>query len=154
RRLQVLDEFEKAGIGWIWASDGEGRLIYLSGDAIEKLGRASSEVLAQPLVALFETDPDNPDERSDRPLTFQLNARSKINQLVVRVNGDGSKRLARSVWWSLSGHPWFDQDGKFLGYRGSAKDVTLEYERKIVDSRMAEYDALTGLANRHRMTRR
>ena len=44
--------------------------------------------------------------------------------------------------------------GKFLGYRGSAKDVTVEYERKLLDSRMAEYDALTGLANRHRMNRR
>jgi diguanylate cyclase (GGDEF)-like protein len=153
-RLQVLDEFERAGIGWIWASDEEGRLIYLSGDAIEKLGRPSSEVLAQPLISLFETDPDNPDERSARPLTFQLNARSKINQLIVRVTGDSSKRLARSTWWMISGHPLLDQGGRFLGYRGSAKDVTTEYERKVIDSRMAEYDALTGLANRHRMTRR
>jgi len=154
RRLQVLDEFERAGIGWIWASDEEGRLIYLSDDAIDTLGRAPSEVLAQPLIALFETDPDNPDERSDRPLPFQLNARAKINQLVVRVIGDSGKRPARSTWWALSGHPLFDEGGRFLGYRGSAKDVTTEYERKIVDSRMAEYDALTGLANRHRMTRR
>ena len=29
-RLQVLDDFELAGIGWIWASDADGRLIYLS----------------------------------------------------------------------------------------------------------------------------
>ena len=50
RRLQVLDEFERAGIGWIWASDEEGRLIYLSGDAIEKLGRPAAEVMAQPLI--------------------------------------------------------------------------------------------------------
>ena len=154
RRLQVLDEFERAGIGWIWASDEEGRLIYLSGDAIEKLGRPANEVMAQPLISLFETDPDNPDERSDRPLNFQLNTRSKINQLTVRVIADGDKRLARSTWWSISGHPMFDAGGKFLGYRGSAKDVTVEYERKIIDSRMAEYDALTGLANRHRMNRR
>jgi diguanylate cyclase (GGDEF)-like protein len=154
RRLQVLDEFEKAGIGWIWASDEEGRLIYLSGDAIEKLGRPAGDVLARPLVSLFETDPDNPGERSDRPLNFQLNTRGKINQLVVRLIGDSDRRLARSTWWSISGHPLFDEGGRFLGYRGSAKDVTVEYERKIVDSRMAEYDALTGLANRHRMTRR
>src|SRR5690606_36453609 len=141
RRLQVIDEFEKAGIGWIWASDEEGRLIYLSSDAIDKLSRPCSEVLAQPLTALFETEPDNPDERSARPLTFQLNARSKINQLVVRVTGDSGKRLARSTWWMIPGHPLLDQGGRFLGYRGSAKDVTTEYERKVIDSRMAEYDA-------------
>ena len=25
RRMQVLDDFEQAGIGWIWASDPDGR---------------------------------------------------------------------------------------------------------------------------------
>lgn len=152
RRLQVLDEFEQAGIGWIWATDAEGRLIYLSESAADKLGRPASELLAKPLVTLFETDPDNPDERSDRPLNFQLNARSKIHDLTVRVISE--KALARSTWWSVSGHPKFDEEGKFHGYRGNAKDITLEYERKVMDSRMAEYDALTGLANRHRMNRR
>ena len=152
RRLQVLDEFEQAGIGWIWATDAEGRLIYLSGSAADKLGRPALELLAKPLVSLFETDPDNPDEKSDRPLNFQLNARSRIHDLTVRVITD--KALARSTWWSISGHPKFDEGGKFHGYRGNAKDITLEYERKVMDSRMAEYDSLTGLANRHRMNRR
>jgi len=154
RRLKVLDEFEQAGIGWIWATDPEGRLIYLSENASEKLGKPVGELLAQPLVALFETDPDNPEERSCRPLNFQINARSKIHDLTVRVITDKSKTLARSTWWSVSGHPKFDKGGKFEGYRGSAKDVTAEYERKVMDSRMAEYDPLTGLANRHRMGRR
>src|SRR5436190_17035234 len=65
RRLQILDDFEQAGIGWIWATDAHGCLIYLSENASEKLGKPTSEILAQPLVALFETDPENPDEKSD-----------------------------------------------------------------------------------------
>jgi diguanylate cyclase (GGDEF)-like protein len=154
RRLQVLDEFEQAGMGWIWATDAEGRLIYLSENASEKLGRPVAELLAQPLVAVFETDPDNPDERSDRPLNFQLNARSKLHDLTVRVITNKGGKECRSTWWSISGHPKIDKAGKFHGYRGSAKDITVEYERKLMDSRMAEYDALTGLANRHRMGRR
>jgi diguanylate cyclase (GGDEF)-like protein len=147
-RLEVLDDFEQAGIGWIWAADAEGRLIYLSHSAAERLGRPLQDLLTTPLLALFEIDPDDPDERSARPLNFQLNARSKINDLTVRVIGE------REAWWSISGHPKFDEGGKFVGYRGGAKDVTREYQRKLADSRMAEYDALTGLANRHRMNRR
>ena len=81
----------EAGIGWIWATDAEGRLIYLSETASEKLGKPVDELLAQPLVALFETDPDNPDERSDRPLNFQLSARSKIHDLTVRVVTDQAR---------------------------------------------------------------
>src|SRR4249919_590452 len=79
RRLQILDDFEQAGIGWIWATDAHGRLIYLSENAAEKLGKPASELMSQPLVGIFETDPDNPDERSGRPLNFQVNARSKIH---------------------------------------------------------------------------
>ena len=153
-RLEVLDDFEQAGIGWIWASDGNGKMIYLSPAAFAKLGLETGDLIGHPLAALFEIDPDNPDEKSDRPLNFQLNSRSKIHDLTVRMTYARATMQGRRTWWSISGHPKFDKAGKFCGYRGSAKDVTQEYERKLVDSRMAEYDALTGLSNRHRMNRR
>ncbi|WP_338245369.1 putative bifunctional diguanylate cyclase/phosphodiesterase [Aurantiacibacter hainanensis] len=149
-RREVLDDFEQAGIGWIWASDAEGRLIYLSDKAIQNLGREPEVVLGQPLVDLFEVDRNNPDEKSDRPLNFQLSARNKLADLVVKFGAEG----ARPKWWVLSGHPKLAADGTFRGYRGSAKDITVEFQRKLEDSRAAEYDSLTGLANRHRMDRR
>ncbi|GAA5056963.1 hypothetical protein GCM10023208_21910 [Erythrobacter westpacificensis] len=149
-RREVLDDFEQAGIGWIWASDTEGRLVYLSEKAIDCLDRDADELLGQPLSTLFEIDRDNPDEKSDRPLNFQLSARNKLTDLVVRFVGKSDKPR----WWSLSGHPKTGPDGSFQGYRGSAKDITVAFQRKLEDSRMAEFDALTGLANRHRMDRR
>ncbi len=154
RRLEVLDDFEHAGIGWLWATDADARLIYISENAAEKLQRPIGELLAQPLIKLFETDVENPGERSDRPLNFQLTARNKIIDLTVRFSLGQTPNEGRQTWWSISGHPKFDKSGTFQGYRGSAKDITVEYERKLVDSRMAEYDSLTGLANRHRMDKR
>ena len=153
RRIEVLDDFERAGIGWLWATDADGRLIYISANAAEKLARPIEQLLAQPLITLFETDPDN-DEKSERPLNFQLNARNKIVDTTVRVALGEARNEGRQTWWSISGHPKFDGGGRFQGYRGSAKDITVEYERKIEDSRLAEYDSLTGLANRHRMNRK
>ena len=154
RRLEVLDDFERAGIGWLWATDAEARLIYISENAVEKLERSIEELLAKPLVSLFETDPDDPDDRSGRPLNFLLSARNKITDLTVRLTLGKSLQEGRQTWWSISGHPKFDKAGKFQGYRGSAKDITVEYERKLEDSRLAEYDSLTGLANRYRLNRR
>ena len=154
RRLQILDDFEQAGIGWLWATDADARLIYISENAAEKLKRPMDTLLAQPLTALFETDANNPGERSDRPLNFQLTARKKIIDQTVRFALGGSQDDNRQTWWSISAHPKFDSAGKFQGYRGSAKDITVEYERKLVDSRLAEYDSLTGLANRHRMDKK
>ncbi|HSG35252.1 MAG TPA: EAL domain-containing protein, partial [Sphingomonadaceae bacterium] len=154
RRLEVLDDFEGAGFGWIWASDAEGRLIYITQAAAEKLKLSVHDLLAKPLTELFEIDPDNPFEKSDRPFKFQLSARSKFVDLTLRFALNKSVHDIKQIWWSLSGHPKFDREGRFLGYRGSAKDVTVEYERKLQDSRLAEYDSLTGLSNRHRMNRR
>ena len=154
RRVEVLDDFERAAMGWLWATDSDGRLTYISQSAADKLNCPIEELLARPLVELFETDPDNPDERSDRPLNFQLKARNKLTDLVVRFLSLGDGGNSREVWWSISAYPKFGDNGKFLGYRGSAKDVTIEYQRKLEDSRLAEFDSLTGLANRHRMDRR
>lgn len=154
RRLEVLEDIEQAGIGWLWASDAEGRLIYISENAVQKLGQPLESLLAQPLTTLFEIDPYNPGERADRPLTFQLSAKNKITDLTVRFAPGKSKQDERQTWWSISGHPKFDANGEFVGYRGSAKDITVEYERKLEDSRLAEFDSLTGLANRHRMNRK
>lgn len=154
RRLEVLEDFEQAGIGWLWATDAEGHLIYISENAVKKLEQPIESLLAQPLTTLFENDPYNPGERSDRPLAFQLSARNKITDLTVRYAPGRSKQEERQTWWSISGHPKYDANGEFIGYRGSAKDITVEYERKLEDSRLAEFDSLTGLANRHRMNRK
>jgi diguanylate cyclase (GGDEF)-like protein len=154
RRLEVLDDFEQAGIGWLWATDAEARLIYISENAAKKLDHPIEDLLAQPLVKLFETDAENPGERSDRPLNFQLAAHNKIVDQTVRFALRPAQDGGRQTWWSISGHPKFDKSGNFQGYRGSAKDITVEYERKLVDSRLAEFDSLTGLANRHRMDKR
>ena len=70
RRIEILDDFEHAGIGWLWATDSEARLIYISESAAEKLDRPIGDLLGQPLVKLFETDSNNASERSDRPLKF------------------------------------------------------------------------------------
>lgn len=153
RRLQVLDEFERTGISWIWATDADDRLIYFSPSASEHLDLSLEQLLDHPLSELFEIDDENND-RTDRPIKFQLKARNKIAELPVRLVREGGLPAGKERWWSLSGHPKFTDGGKFTGYRGSAKDITVAYVRSREDSRLAEYDSLTGLANRHRMKRK
>ena len=153
-RIAILNDFEQAGINWLWATDDEGRIIYISEKAAENLDQPITEFLAKPFVSLFENDPDNPDERSDRPLQFQFSKRSKISDHIVRCLPKTQSGKDRQTWWMISAHPKFDDAGNFRGYRGNAKDVTVEYRRKLEDSKAAEFDSLTGLSNRHRMNRR
>ncbi len=153
RRLEVLEDYEQTGISWIWATDSSDRLIYFSPSAAEHLEGGIESLLEHQLASVFEIDPENAD-RSDRPLNFQLKARNKIADLPVRLVSQRGLAPGKENWWSLSGHPKFDAEGEFVGYRGSAKDITTAYNRAREDSRLAEYDSLTGLANRHRMNRK
>ena len=153
-RLEILDDFEKSGFVWLWAGDADGRLVYISQSAAETLGHSVADLLGTNLTDLFETDPDNPDERSDRPFNFQLSARNRISDLLVRFALGKPRDDVQQTWWLICAHPRFDEAGRFIGYRGSAKDVSVEYERKLQDTRLAQYDSLTGLANRHRMNKR
>ena len=148
QRLAMLDAFEEEEIGWFWATDSENRLIYLSPSAARRFA-ADREVLGQALGTVVEAVPSEGEERSERPLSFLLSARNKFADLSVRVETrDGE------MFWSLTGKPHFDGNDDFQGYRGSAKDITANFERQRDASRLAQYDSLTGLANRHRMAKR
>jgi diguanylate cyclase (GGDEF)-like protein len=152
-RYSILDDFEQTGLAWIWASDADGILSYLSPGAAEAMNMPLASLLGRPLAGLFETDPDDPDDRSGRPLGFQIKARNRISDVTVRC-ALPEARTGKPVWLLLAGQPKLDSTGKFHGYRGSAKDISVEYQRKIEDSRLAEYDSLPGLYTRHRMNRR
>ncbi|MEH6829110.1 MAG: PAS domain-containing protein, partial [Parasphingorhabdus sp.] len=56
-RSEILDDFEQAGISWLWATDAEGRIIYLTEKAAENLGRPVSDLISEQFTTFFENDP-------------------------------------------------------------------------------------------------
>ena len=134
-----MEDIEDAGTR-IWASDAEGRLTYITEAAAGSVGKQPEELVGQKVVELFETDPDNPDQQTQRPFSFQLKAHTKLNGLTVRYALGKSRHDVKQTWWTLTAHPKFDANGNFVGYRGYAEDVSVEYERKLIDSRLAEFD--------------
>ena len=149
RRVELLDSFEAAGLGWFWATDAEGRIIYLSENAAQKLGWNGDEVIGKSLVELFIPERCEDPDKPQRPLAFLLRARNSITQLNVRLAIPDQE-----VWWEIAGKPQFDELERFTGYRGSAKDITATRERARDTERMAEFDPVTGLANRQRAGQR
>ncbi len=145
RRLELLDSFEMAGLGCFWATDETGRITYLSATALRNAGLDSTTLVGAQLTEVFTclgADQGGP----ERPLAFLLSARSTISGLPVRVAG-----AKHETWWEISGKAQLDAQGKFSGYRGSAKDVTVARERQQQAETLARSDSLTGLANRRHM---
>ena len=148
RRIELLDSFENAGLGWFWATDAEGRIIYLTDSAKERLGFSDSDVIGKPLTDFFLSVRGNYDQDGgeDRPLAYYLGARNSISELHVKLPVRGE-----DIYVEIAGKPSFDKRQRFTGYRGSAKDITRMRETQRDAERLSQYDSLTGLANRHRM---
>lgn len=146
-KLAVVNDLEAGGLSWFWATDSHGAITYLS-DAIAAACGTASQRPGVPLQSLLAPVSGEGDGRS---LGLKLGTRKSFANLVVETTGtDPSQRLVLR----LSGRPQLDAEGNFLGFRGAALDMTEEHRSEEEASRLAQYDSLTGLANRHRMTQR
>ncbi|MFL0671686.1 MAG: putative bifunctional diguanylate cyclase/phosphodiesterase [Erythrobacter sp.] len=145
-RLNLLDEVERSGLGWFWASDARGHLTYLSAALASRIGLAADDLLGQPMAALFvPADHDG----QGKPLALMLGAHKGFAGLAVR-----GARAPEGAVLRLAGQPIFHPDGSFAGFRGTGADITEEFRREEETARLAKYDSLTGLANRHSMAHR
>jgi diguanylate cyclase (GGDEF)-like protein len=142
-RLAMLDDLEQSGLGWFWASDAGGHLTYLSAAIAARLDLPPGELIGQPLAAIFTAA-----EREDRgkSLPLMLAAHKAFAGMAVHAAHRPDGAVLR-----LSGQPVRDGEGHFAGFRGTGIDITEEYHREAETARLARYDSLTGLSNRHRM---
>ncbi|MEM5517557.1 EAL domain-containing protein [Henriciella sp. AS95] len=132
----LLRDFEESTSDWLWQTNEIGELVKIP---IPTLGDSTNFDVMAPgftLSELFEAS----EER--RILQRSLNGKQGFRDLALEVSGqDGT-------WWQLTGKPIFDDNGKFMGFRGVASDIT---QSKAIEDRiayMAHFDPLTGLPNR------
>ncbi|MEM6494130.1 MAG: sensor domain-containing diguanylate cyclase, partial [Pseudomonadota bacterium] len=141
-KIAMLNQLELSGLGWFWASDAEGRLTYLSPALAERLEIALEDLIGQPLASLFEPATN---ERNPKPLSLLLNTHKAFSSMAVHAVGRPEGAVLR-----LAGQPLVSGK-KFEGFRGTGTDITEDYHREQETERLARFDSLTGLSNRHRM---
>jgi len=144
--LLLLRNFESSGRGWFWSTDADGNITYLSEPVILTLGLTASDILGQPFISLFHRAEQQ--EQNQRTLPFILTKQSKFDDLPLQAELEGDE-----IWWSVSGQPFRDAAGNFCGFRGSGTDITTMRRSDKDNSKLATYDSLTGLLNRHRMSK-
>ncbi|WP_257539988.1 bifunctional diguanylate cyclase/phosphodiesterase [Sphingobium sp. CFD-1] len=142
RSDRLLHEYERSGRGWFWETDRQGLLVYLSKTLATTLGRPVEQLIGQPFTDLV--GPGNrPHGDGERTLGFHLSARSGFTEVAVQAAMMNEER-----WWSISGQPVFNEYGQFQGFRGSGTDLTEIKRSQAEVARLAQFDSLTGLANR------
>ena len=146
--LLLLQDYEASGLGWFWSTDREGRISYISECVAQTLGSSCGELSGQAFHSLFVIG-RNEENIVERTLPLLFSARKTFSEIAVQaVRGGGD------VWWSISGRPQYDAAGEFTGFRGNGTDITASRQNQKDAARLAMYDSLTGLSNRHRMAKR
>jgi diguanylate cyclase (GGDEF)-like protein len=139
--VQLMREFEASGSGWLWETDADLRLTYLSSDNKEWSIDRVRQLLGQDVREIM--DPSGRSrEVSDgvRRMFRHFDDRSAFRDIAV-PSPEGR-------WWSVSAKPVFDAAGQFSGLRGIGSDITGTRVNGDDAMHAARRDPLTGLANR------
>ncbi len=127
---EKLDDIGRLVSDWLWECDTEMDLTYVSARVTDNLGVHPLELCGKNLFDLCTF----PAGRNDPRQLFRT--RSPFRDEEVSIGGgDGENRLFR-----LSALPIFDSAGTFLGYRGTAADIT-EARRREADLLRAKEEA-------------
>ncbi|WP_431861070.1 MASE3 domain-containing protein [Azospirillum sp.] len=102
---------------WFWATGTDGRFTEVSPRAREALGRPSFDLIGRVPADLL--DPARPPD--DFPV-FQDALRE--HRPFRRLSFPVDTTVSTGCWLMFSGMPRFSPDGVFLGFRGTASDIT------------------------------
>jgi len=126
---------------WYWEWDANLRFTHLSGPGLARAGLSPAlyghALGALPHIGGVSTE-------SWATLQRQIERREPFRDFIWQMHpGDEDAR-----WFSLSGNPTFDTEGKFAGYHGIGSEVTEQMKGTERFRQLAYHDTLTGLPNR------
>ncbi|BAL25263.1 PAS-domain containing protein [Azoarcus sp. KH32C] len=132
-------DFAESASDWFWECDDRLQLTYLSERAAETLGHPAIAAVGQGLTSLAATHEVSPETWKKH--LDDLDARRPFSGIEYPIEtGDREPTHVR-----LSGKPVFDAGGVFLGYRGTATDVTELVRAQLELIRQEKMAALGGL---------
>ena len=146
KALHFVNEFENSGRGWFWETNSQGTLSYVSQQLADDFQTDPETLLGRQFTTLLSVDArSDGDIGEERTLGFHLSARFPFSDVIVRAATNDD------VHWSLSGNPVFDENGRFMGFRGIGTDLTEQRRSEQEITRLARFDSLTSLPNRAMM---
>lgn len=126
-RAKIFKDFALSSRSVSWETDASCRYIRR-----ETSGTQDDSVPGSPGLAMIEAE-THPNIEFDGVPAFDLVGERKPYRDILFAHTSAS---GQKTWWRSSGTPYYDVDGRFLGYRGITIDVTetKNYEHAVADT--------------------
>lgn len=121
-----LHDFSRSSADWFWETDTDHRFSYLSDDIESKVGIPIEHLLGKSRWELATRFSNNPPGNWDKHLA-NLSARQAFRDFEYYVLAP----KGTTYWFSISGVPFFDEQGAFCGYRGVGRDITATHAMQV-----------------------
>lgn len=141
----LLHDFESHASDWLWELDNQGFLRRPSSRLVHLFGISQAQLHQTAFIELLAGSSSPEDRETPHQLLLEhLESHTPFSELTVPVNVKNQR-----FWWRLTAKPLFSAQGNFEGWRGVGSDITDKRQAELEMQRLANYDALTHLANRH-----
>lgn len=123
----------QAGADWLWETDPEGVLTWVSDSVVDHTGWSAAHEIGKQATTLNRPPPGDLRPSWDRYREARRWREPFHEAIAERDSAHGTILVA------MSGRPRFDEQGVFLGYCGAARDVTretAERERLLSEQRL------------------
>jgi PAS domain S-box-containing protein len=111
-------EFAEISSDWLWETDEEHRFSWLSDGFELASGNTKELLLGRKRSDLIASTPQS--HETLQGYLDTLAARKPFRDFIYKIDSDSG----HTRWVSVSGAPRFDEEGRFIGYRGAGRDVT------------------------------
>lgn len=125
-----------------WEQDDAFRFTHMSGAALSHLGHPGNNLIGKLRWEIPGLGGVLPDQWTRH--RAQLEAHEPFRDFVYHVVDEAGVKH----WFTTSGNPMFDEQGRFAGYHGIATDISERIRSAERYRHLAYHDSLTGLPNR------
>ena len=140
QKEQKLKGLSEAINDWLWDLDRFGNIVSLSTEFALLIDFSVTENSPQPLLIELPFADDDLTAQSKEIIKVSISQKNSFEGIQACLLTKNREHL----WVSLSASPYFSEQSEFLGYHGSATDIT---QNKHLE-KLAYTDNLTGIANR------
>ncbi|WP_370152265.1 EAL domain-containing protein [Ferrovibrio sp.] len=120
-----LRDFTELASDWFWETDSEHRFSWISDTSAP-----NTSAMRARCIGLTRWDIAMPSDNETDILFWQEHRRQLDNHEPFRGFRYCSLVNGEEMWLEINGKPVFDSESRFMGYRGSGRDITEQYRQQ------------------------